>query len=265
MNLQNQDFQRKRTIFRNYCAANGLDRRLWLVELPQDRDELEESFAADFVPSFNALQTRLTAIADITSPEFTYRGPDDDDIERLDFLSDESPAHEILRIIHTAPGGFQGVQVIHSDHAAALGDPPGLYYGLKNPEDTRRRHRFVSQEQLDYAVWEYFRFFRPYPPPPPEGWIPSFTRVSVHERTERVQQPQTWLGYHRRRPDRVVLNTWSLFALEWLQDMHHRDPIRYPKGIAHDWYKIHRKYAALFPSLDRPEWRQPTHPLFQRP
>ena len=53
-----------------------------------------------------------------------------------------------------APGWFNGVQVIHSDHAEALGDPPGLYYGLKNPEDRRRRQRCVSQEQLDDAVWE---------------------------------------------------------------------------------------------------------------
>ena len=52
------------------------------------------------------------------------------------------------------------------------------------------------------------------------------TRVDPTTRT--VQQPQTWLGYHRRRLDQVVLNAWSLFALEWLQDMHHRDPI--PKG-----------------------------------
>ena len=138
MNLKNQDFQRKQTIFRDYFTANGLDHRQWLVELPQDRPELEESSKADFVPSFNALQTRLTAITDINSPEFTYRGPDDDDIGRLEFLSHESPAHEILRQIHTAPGCFNGVQVIHSDHAAALGDPPGLYYGLQNPEDTRR-------------------------------------------------------------------------------------------------------------------------------
>ena len=104
MNLQNQDFQRKRTIFHDYFTANGLDHRQWLVELPQDREELEVSCEADFVPSFNALQTRLTAITDINSLEFTYRGPNDNDIERLEFQSDESPAHEILWIIHTAPG-----------------------------------------------------------------------------------------------------------------------------------------------------------------
>ena len=76
-----------------------------MVELPQDRLELEESFKADFVPSFNALQTRLTAITDINSPEFTYRGPNDDDIERLEFLSDELPAHEILRKYTRHQGG----------------------------------------------------------------------------------------------------------------------------------------------------------------
>ena len=75
MNLQNQDFQRKQTIFHDSFAAAGLDHRQWLVELPQDQLELEESFKADFVPSFNALQTRLTAITDINSQEFTYRGP----------------------------------------------------------------------------------------------------------------------------------------------------------------------------------------------
>ena len=78
------------------------------------------SFKADFVPSFNALQTRLRAITDINSPEFTYWGPHDHDIGRLVFLSKQSPAHEILRQIHTAPGWFQEVQVIHSDHAATL-------------------------------------------------------------------------------------------------------------------------------------------------
>ena len=86
MNLQNQDLHFKKTIFHDSFTAAGLDHRQWLVELPQDQLELEESFKADFVPSFNALQTRLTAITDINSPEFTYRGPNDDYIERLEFL-----------------------------------------------------------------------------------------------------------------------------------------------------------------------------------